>query len=670
MAKLTMKRIELLAMLGESKEIVDLLQRRGVVEISEFDNEVDFYKLSTSSTVSQLDKYQTIANQALDVLNYYSPAKGGLLDSFKGRHGLTVSEFVEYSSKAEEIMAKCYELTALEKQISDDKAAVVRAQTSLDALEPWLPLDIPMQYSGTESTCAFIGTLPKAYDRDLLLQQLAVQLPDVDALDLEIVSVMPTQSCIVLICHDSDAQAVSQALRALGFVKPADPTKHPPKVRAERLKNQMAEYENDIEECIGKIKSFDDQHENIKFLIDYFEMRKEKYNAINKFGVSDNVFVISGYIPEPQIEKLTKELDEKFTVAYTVSDPDYDNEDVPVLLDNDDLYVGPVESITNMYALPSNADVDPNPIMSTFYYLLFGLMLGDAGYGIIMVIATLFAKFKFPNMETKLKRTCNMWMWCGVSTTIWGFVFGGFFGDLIPTIYTNFLPDKTPPNMALWFNPMDDPMKLLAFSFIIGIIHLFTGLGVKFYMLCKSGKKLDAIFDVVFVYMVVIGIIPVGASFIGFSALDGFKTPGLILALVGAVGVLLTSGRDAESIGGKIGNGFYGLYNTASGYLGDILSYSRLLALALCTSVIGNVVNLLGTIATNQVVKIISFIFIFILGHTLNMSINLIGTYVHTNRLQYVEFFSKFYEGGGRAFAPLGTDNNKYYKFKEETNND
>ena len=140
---------------------------------------------------------------------------------------------------------------------------------------------------------------------------------------------------------------------------------------------------------------------------------------------------------------------------------------------------------------------------------------------------------------------------------------------------------------------------------------------------------------------------------------------GKYVALVGAVLTVLTSGRSAKNIIGKLGGGLYGLYNTASGYLGDILSYSRLLALGLSTGVIATVINLLGTMPGNKVAKLILFIIVFLLGHTANIAINLIGTYVHTNRLQYVEFFSKFYEGGGRSFTPLKADT-KHFRFKEE----
>ena len=133
------------------------------------------------------------------------------------------------------------------------------------------------------------------------------------------------------------------------------------------------------------------------------------------------------------------------------------------------------------------------------------------------------------------------------------------------------------------------------------------------------------------------------------------------LLAIGAVLIVLTAGRSSKNIIGKLGGGLYGLYNTTTGYLGDILSYSRLLALGLVTGVIANAVNLLATMPGNFLL----FIPIFILGHTINLAINVIGTYVHTNRLQYVEFFSKFYEGSGRIFEPFKI-NSKFFTIKED----
>ena len=271
----------------------------------------------------------------------------------------------------------------------------------------------------------------------------------------------------------------------------------------------------------------------------------------------------------------------------------------------------------------------------------------------------LFAKFVL-KVRGSMKKTVNMYLYCGISTIFWGTLFGGWFGDLIPTVMKNFMGVENPPSLALWLEPMNDTMDLLMYSMLFGIVHLFAGLGIRFFMLIKYKNYLGAIFDVIPVMIFVVGFAIAGASFI-FTVPEAIKPYGTILLAVGAALIVLTAGRSGKNIIGKLGGGLYALYNTASGYLGDILSYSRLLALCLVTGVIANVVNLLAAMPGN----ILLFIVIFFVGHTINIAINLIGTYVHTNRLQYVEFFSKFYEGSGRTFTPFKI-NSKFFTIRKD----
>ena len=261
----------------------------------------------------------------------------------------------------------------------------------------------------------------------------------------------------------------------------------------------------------------------------------------------------------------------------------------------------------------------------------------------------------------------KMFFYCGISTIFWGALFGSWFGDIVPIIYTNFL-GKEAPNLALWFEPIKDPIKLLLFSFIIGICHLFLGLIVFGVMQWRKGDKVSAILDTVPIMMTVLGAAPLAGSILAPDIPKIVMEIAKYLALAGVVLIVLTNSRSSKNILARLGGGLYGLYNIASGYLSDILSYSRLLALGLATGSIASVINMLGSMVQNPVVKAILLIVVFIVGHALNMAINVLGAYVHTNRLQFVELFSKFYEGGGKAFEPL-TFNTKFFKFKEENDN-
>ena len=262
-----------------------------------------------------------------------------------------------------------------------------------------------------------------------------------------------------------------------------------------------------------------------------------------------------------------------------------------------------------------------------------------------------------------MRKTLTMFRNCGISTIFWGALFGSWFGDIVQVTAREFF-GKEIGSIALWFEPMTDPVKLLLFSYGLGILHLFLGVAVAFKMSWDKGDKLGAVFDALPVYLIVIGVAPVGVSMFTDVNAD-LKKIGLYVMLAGIVILVLTAGRTSKSIFGKFFGGLYALYNTATGYLGDILSYSRLLALGLATGSIASVINLMGTMPENKIVKLVLFIIVCIVGHTANLAINLLGAYVHTDRLQFVELFSKFYTGGGREFEPL-TVNTKYIKFKEE----
>jgi V/A-type H+-transporting ATPase subunit I len=296
------------------------------------------------------------------------------------------------------------------------------------------------------------------------------------------------------------------------------------------------------------------------------------------------------------------------------------------------------------------------------------MMLSDAGYGVLMTIGSWFI-LKKTGVEGSMRKTMKMFFYCGISTTIWGALFGSWFGDIVQVICTNFLGYEKAPSLALWFEPINDPIKLLLFSFIIGICHLFLGLIVFAVMQWKQGNKISAIFDTVPIMMTVLGAAPLAGSILAPGIPAVVMNIAKYLAIAGVVLIVLTNSRSSKNIVARLGGGLYGLYNIASGYLSDILSYSRLLALGLATGSIASVVNMMGAMVQNPVAKAIMLAVVFVVGHALNMAINVLGAYVHTNRLQFVELFSKFYEGGGRAFEPLKF-NTKFFKFKEENQND
>lgn len=654
MAKLNMQKIELVALLTDSKKIIELLQRRGIVELC---NETDenLVKTNVNSIILEFEKLRNIVVQSLEVLEQRAPAKKSVLESFSGKREIEKHEFGKEAANLEKIMQIATEIMHNNRTILESEANLAQINVKLDTLSQWLTLDIPMNFKGTSGTACLIGTIPER----ITAEELETFLPE--QCHVEILFSSKEQTNLFVLCSRSSYEKTYEILRQKFFTPLTETDNRTPSEQQKALKLEIERLKKQIDECMKNIFRRNNERSRLEFAADYLQMRKDKYEALNSLAFTQNTFVLSGYIPEKYANAVAKEINSKYHVAIRCYAPEED-EDVPVILENSK-FSAPVEGITEMYSLPGKKDVDPTPIMSFFYYLFFGMMLSDAGYGIVMVVGTVIALKKL-KLENKMRKTLTMFRNCGISTIFFGALFGSWFGDIVQVVGREFF-GKEINSIALWFQPLDDPIKLLLYSFALGIAHLFLGVGVSFKMRWDEGKKLDAFLDTVPVYLTVLGVCPLAAGILT-EVPEIFKTIGIYTAIAGVVILVLTAGRNSKSVFGKFFGGLYALYNTATGYLSDILSYSRLLALGLATGSIAGVINLIGTMPQNTVVKAIMLIVVFLIGHTANLAINLLGAYVHTDRLQFVELFSKFYEGGGRAFNPLKV-NSHYVKFKEES---
>lgn len=672
MAMLRMQRIYIYALIKYCKDIMEMLQRRGVLEIENIDLEDSvFVKDDTSPIRAQYSSVVSATHEAQEILARYAPRKKGLLSSFAGRKQLSREAYEALADEAPDILRTAYDIIAYQKNIDTNEAEKVKYQIQLDVIRPWLGLDVPMNFSGTSSTRAFIGSFPGTKSSTDIMSQLAEIIPDVEGIDVEVVHSDENQTCVFILTGINDADAVSDALRRIGFEYPSYQSPVVPRQREKAIKKHISNREGRIHESIQNIKALAEYADKLDFLEDYYTMKEERYAAFDEIATSDNTFILTGYIPAEDAEPLRDELERLYDAYVELEDSDTD--DTPIKLRNNP-FAAPTEGVLASYSYPDRREADPTAIMAIFYYVFFGMMFSDAGYGIVMALACGILIRKFKHMEAGLKRSLKMFFWCGVSTTIWGLLFGSFFGDAVPVICNTFFHTAPPaiPGIVvpLWLNPVDDPMKVLMLSFLLGIIHLFTGLGIQAYNFIKRGEYLPIIYDVVSWYLLVGGAILALLSMDMMGNMAGFTLPpvflsiGGIMALVGAIIIVLFAGRESSNPIIRFLKGIYGLYGS-TGYLSDILSYSRLLALGMATGIIAQVFNLVGTILGDNILGVIVFIIVFLIGHTVNIGINALGAYVHTNRLQFVEFFGKFYTGGGRGFKPFKI-NTKHYTVKEE----
>ncbi len=663
MAKVLMKKIELAGLMTDCKNIIDLLQRGGFIELSLSEEKGNFSLINTSSNVAQINKFLSVAAQAKETLGKYTSHKSaGMLKSMlEPRKPISLSAFLEKSDKSDELLDICFSINSDAKAIQDAQAQIIRNRTKIDSLMPWAALDIAFSQNETRFTRILFGSFNEYMTQEKINGILASLLPDLSAFELEIVSASPEMTCFMLICLKENETEIDTILHSQGFIGIAETSGRTARENIEALEKQINDLREEISRRIENIKAFGEKYDDISFLEDCFILKKDKYTELSKVLLSSKLFILNGYIPEKEIKRLETEISKSYDIAFLISDIPYEDENAPVLLKNN-AFSAPLESVTSMYSLPGRDDVDPTSMLSFFYYFFFGMMFSDAAYGLIMVAGTAYALLKF-KMEQKMRNTCKMFMYCGISTVVWGVLYGSFFGDIINVVRAEFLGlEKI--RLFLWIDPLQDIMKLLVVCFIFGLVHLFTGVSIKAVNLLRKKHYMDAFCESIPAFLSVFGIAPTFIGLFSESINPTMKSIGMKMFLGGIILVVLTGGRASKSTGGKAANGLFSAYNLLSGYLGDVLSYSRLLALGLATGVIATVVNLLVTIPQSLITRIFMMLFVFPLGQLINFAINIIGAYVHACRLQYVEFFSKFYEGGGRGFEPLRV-NAKSFRFEE-----
>lgn len=671
MAVVRMRRISICAMKQNRKSILELLQELGWMEV-DLDSKEEFEQMDTSGAKNAFQNRVHLAEHALEILDHYAPEKTSIFAGLAGRdrlHGdiyeIAAPMRSQYSKTAENIVN-------IDKKIAALKTGILKYENQIEELNPWMNLTVPMNTSGTKRCSFFTGTLQEPLDEAQVLERLAKTAPEIERFEIEVLSKDQDRTYLALVCLRKEEQELEDALKKLGFARPSMIIRRKPADELSKIENEMKEVRSQIDDLSKEIREMKSERDHLRLMSDYYRLRAEKYEVLGILPQTKSVFAIGGYIPETYADTLKKELETKYGAAVSIESIKED-ENAPVILQNNQ-FARCGEGVLSSFGLPHKGETDPTFIMTIFYVFLFGIMLSDAAYGAIVSIVCGVALIKFPRMSENMKKSIQLFFWCGLSTVFWGLMFGGIFGDAIDVIAKTFFHVKLAEGEsllpALWFAPLNNPMKMLVYSMFFGCIHMFTGLAIKGYMCLREKDYMGFLCKVVFWTMLLLGLIFILLPTSLFESISQMKftfrpTVNVIArvsAAIGAIGILLFSGRDKKNFLLRIALGAYDLYNI-TGWVSDVLSYSRLLALGLATGVIASVINQMGSMVGNGPIGVIFFILIFIGGHMLNLGINLLGAYVHTCRLQYVEFFGKFYDGGGREFKPFWA-NTKYVEIE------
>jgi len=648
-----MQRVAVIGLDTEKERLMSMLSDFGAVELTDQSEKLEDEEWKASAVqdenqeaVAALENKMNRAQAVLDLIEKYDTSKSPL---FSTRRKISFAGFKSLqkdSSDVEETVQMFLDLGD-EIHILNDK--INRLDTDILSMVPWVAYGLPVELNETKDCNIHKGVLPADCDLSLLGQTLET---DFDEAVFKVIRKEKELTYAALICTKDSDEEVMNLMRDKGFTESVfKDIKGTPSEAIDRMKQEYAVYLKETAKLEGEIAEKAHLKAKVEEYYDALSMNAEKEKNRSKLLKTAQTFFMEGWIPERFMEDAKKILDDA-GCYYVFRDP-LEEENVPVILENSSI-VTPFESVTEMYSLPSYHGFDPTKIFAGFYVVFFGIMLSDAGYGIIMTLACWLILKKY-DLEGMARKLIQLFMYCGMSTVFWGAMFGGWFGDIVAVVSRIFFENEIIIK-PLWFNPMDDPIKLLIFSIAMGIVHLFTGLGIKAYMQIREGKWFDAICDEGFWILTITGI----CGWLGGSMIMPALTDiGMWMAIVGVAGLLLTGGRHNKGIG-KIVGGLSSVYDITS-YLSDILSYSRILALGLATGVIAQVVNTMGSIFGGGVIGAILLLIIFLLGHTLNIAINVLGAYVHTCRLQYVEFFGKFYIDGGEPFEPMG-QKTKYVK--------
>lgn len=660
MAVAEMKKLRLVGLSRECDKVMDTLSKSGVFEVCPtsdmnvgkrgFDSShLDRLIGKQVKAAFAIEYLQKLDVEATDIFKEREKAikKHKEVEPFpykpavksKGRRIITQADFYDGGAKEYELLTTADSLEKINFRRLEIKSELVRLSYKVSSLEPFE--SFPLKFSDMHDTRCTSRLF--VYSESAAADLSRIENADFPAYIYDCKA--PKGTLLSVIVLKEHREKALDLLSSSGFSKVEYTDDMTGKELIEETDKRMTELKKEdfaaFKEGLNYVKYLGE----LQILYDYLGLEIEKSQAESGFIRTENTFVVEGWLPSSYADEVLAEIRSKTeNVCAFLTDPEKDD-NPPTLLNNPKL-IAPFEEITNLYSPPAYGELDPNPFMAVFFFIFYGFMMADAGYGAVMTVAALIILNVF-KLEKGTSRLIALIGICGISTIFWGIMFGGLFGiDGVP---------------ALWFNPLQEPLMMFGLSLGLGVVQVVFGYGLYTYKAFKQKKYFAGIIDVIFKITIIIGVGLILLNILlGLSS--AFTTAGIAVIIASLVGIVATAGHNSPTVGGKIAGGFAGIYDLVN-LLSDILSYARLFGLALASAAIALAFNTLGALFFGiPVIGYVIGIIILIPLHVFNLGLGLLSGYVHNARLQFIEFYNKFYDGGGRLFSPMG-EKTKYIRF-------
>lgn len=595
------------------------------------------------------DKYDEKLSQLSVIKSYfeqYTSIEKSFLDMFTGaKPQMSYEEFkrVVAGCDVDEVFVTVQKHGKRLKEIDQE---IQELTQRVEVLAPWVELDIPIPEIRPTKTCDMQLAIVPSNSLNHVGDEISTEYVHFHEVWREhgnsgvwLVALLDQEPSLSAVVSALGGVSVNLSREIEGYSETGSV-----KEALNNIEKTVSDLLAEREEILSKDGEMAQDLMGILALIDYYLDKQNLFELRKSTPKTRFTLVIEGYAKAKEIDKLRDGLSIYKDIEIVDEEPGED-EDVPVFLENNVL-IRPFEFVTNIYGYPQYNEMDPTPFLAPFFWIFFAMCLGDAIYGIILSIFSIWF-IKTQSLEDdKLIRLLG---YCGVSTLFAGALMGSWFGDLPSTFFGGTAIERFTSKFAV-LDPVNDPITLLVVSLGLGIVHLWVGIIVKMLGTIREGAVFDAIVDdgswVVFIPGLILWVL----SLMGMIQ----SSIPLYIMIVGAVMIMWSGARNQPNIFMKPISAVGGFYNIVS-YFSDTLSYARILALGLASAIIGVVVNMIAALIVDMVPGV-GWVFvpvILIVGHLFNLVINALGSFIHSGRLQYVEFFSKFFEGGGTPFRPL-----------------